>query len=147
VRCGHCGGDGKVTVTHHHTTGSGKDKKSHTTHTQERCNTCGGDGKVRDSRCGGTGKVTCDMCTGTGQLRHFIMLHRVHTTLVNEKVVDSIPDEDLPPKLISAAKGKTIIEKDALNIAPPKGFNDEVDQALKGKFNACSFLILTYFSK
>ena len=87
---------------------------------------------MRDSRCGGTGQVTCGMCTGTGQLRHFIMLSRVHSTLVNEKVVDSIPDEDLSPKMISEAKGKTIIEKDAVNIAPPKGFSDEVDASLKG---------------
>jgi len=131
VKCSHCGGDGKIRQSHTHHTGSGKNRKTHTTYTNEKCNTCGGDGKVRHSTCGGSGKVTCGVCTGTGQLRHFIMLNRVHRNLINEKVVDSIPDEDLSPEMISSAKGKTITEKDAVNIAPPKGFNDEVDAALK----------------
>jgi hypothetical protein len=56
---------------------------------------------------------------------------RRHFTLVNEKVVDSIPDEDLSPKEVSSAKGTTIINSTTVNIMPPKGFNTEVDAAMQ----------------
>jgi hypothetical protein len=118
-KCSHCGGDGKV--TRHH------EGKSH----QESCSYCGGDGKVRCNSCGGDGRVKCSRCEGYGQVRFFIEMTRTHKTLKNMKNIDNIPDKDLSPYEIQQAKGKPILERTAVNMAPPQGFSLEVDQALR----------------
>jgi hypothetical protein len=45
-------------------------------------------------------------------------------------VVDSIPDSELPPHLITAANGIEILNVQAMNIAPPQGFSPDLDAAL-----------------
>ena len=131
VRCGSCSGSGRVTRHHTTHTGMGKHRRTHHHTTTHTCSSCSGSGKVTDSRCGGSGKITCGSCHGSGQLRHFIGMLRRHFTLVNEKVVDMIPGEDLSPKEVSSAKGTTIINSTTVNIQPPNGFNTEVDAAMQ----------------
>jgi len=131
VKCMNCGGDGRVKVT------VNRDGKQHTEH--KNCNSCGGDGQKRCTTCGGDGKVTCPTCQGTGQIRYFLLMTRTHKTLVNERVVkDSIPDSDLSDKSISSAKGAEVLNKQGVNLAPPKGFNDLVDAALVDIDNAAA---------
>lgn len=65
-----------------------------------------------------------------GNLRRYAVIHRTHEVLTNSKVVDSIPDEELPPNLIVAAGGIEILRAQAVNIAPPQGFSPDLDSAL-----------------
>ncbi len=125
VRCTRCGGDGKV--THH-----GENGHTH----QDKCNACGGDGQCKCTHCGGDGRLTCNTCSGNKQLRWFIEMTRTHKTLKNMKAVDDIPDRDLSPAEVNMVKGKPILERTAPNMAPPSGFNPEIDQTMMELDNA-----------
>jgi hypothetical protein len=80
--------------------------------------------------CDGDGKITCPTCRGAGNLRRHAVVHRIHEVLNNYSVVDSIPDSELPPHLITAANGIEILNVQAMNIAPPQGFSPDLDAAL-----------------
>lgn len=117
-RCTHCGGTGHVTEY--------RDGKSH----RESCGLCFGSGSRICFTCSGSGRVTDRTCDGQGTLRHFDQMTRTHVTLLNERVVDDIPDEELPPALIKQAQGNTILEKTSGSISPPSGFSGPVDASI-----------------
>ncbi len=121
IKCSTCQGDGKVRVN--------KDGHSH----EEKCSRCGGDGKIKCHVCGGDGKKQCPSCTGLGMVKWFIEMVRVHKTFKNIKSIDNINDRELSGGEIASMRGdnKPIIETKGVNIAPPRGFSQEVDTALQ----------------
>lgn len=108
--------------------------------------------------CHGTGKITCTECHGAKQNRHFVEMTQHFATIHNERVVDMIPDNELPPSKLSSAPGgflcnccimnnklilfyiildhrtfdlgREVLNHCCVNLAPPSGFNAMVDAAL-----------------
>lgn len=56
--------------------------------------------------CKGSGRIRCEECDGKKKLRFFEVMHQIFETLTNTKVVDNIPDDELPPALLVSAPGK-----------------------------------------
>ena len=126
-RCNRCGGDGKIEV---------KSVGSEDQVTRSACNECGGDGQKRcdHSDCNGTGQIACHTCDGTGKLRFFQEMTRHLQTIKISKVINSIPESEIPNYLLieaSSQQHNTILEQSAWNVELVKGgFNNEIDSAL-----------------
>jgi hypothetical protein len=119
--CARCGGNGQITIV--------DDEESRL----ESCSGCGGSGMGICSGCSGSCQRPCGYCNGSLTVRFFMEMTRTLRTLTSERVINSIPINDLPERFfkydLKAASGHEIFQASKVNISPPKGFNDEVDKA------------------